>query len=538
MLLGGYFFLLLLSVLYSSNQDQAIKRVVQSLPIFVVPFLLFFGNLAITKKEKIKLLQLFVGVNLVYTAVVLWVFFSHTEQLYYQQLSSYLFDFDKFQFDVNAHANRKWLFMHKPYFSMGFVVSALTGLYLFLTQQSMRMLYLFVFVYFSCWVLYTFSFPNVLALIACALILLKYLLPKKRFVVTATLTVLVVCSIVLVKLKDRDVRRGVNFLRTAVTEQQFELSDARKEIYKTYLNIFNRSGVFELLLGWGVGDVQDQLNAEYDRRLVKNRTNNLFYYSEEFDNDYWFKHNLKVSANQQTSPDGLTKADKLYSVNDSLSKSYNISRKAIPQTSDKTTLSVYAKAGASEHLLLRLGAFQEHAIFDLKQGVVMANKGVEKAGILPAKDGWFRCFVSNPTNAESLAIMGLTNQQGAYVFKNQNREKSLYLWGSQLEVGNLTAYQKNKNELLQVTIDKELNSHNNYLYFLLAGGIVGLLGFMVSLGYLFWTSVRPLDVFRLVFCIVLALNLLTENILNRHWGLMFFAFLVLVLFAKSPQKSN
>ena len=168
----------------------------------------------------------------------------------------------------------------------------------------------------------------------------------------------------------------------------------------------------------------------------------------------------------------------------------------------------------------------------------MANKGVEKAGILPAKDGWFRCFVSNPTNAESLAIMGLTNQQGAYVFKNQNREKSLYLWGSQLEVGNLTAYQKNKNELLQVTIDKELNSHNNYLYFLLAGGIVGLLGFMVSLGYLFWTSVRALDVFRLVFCIVLALNLLTENILNRHWGLMFFAFLVLVLFAKSPQKSN
>ncbi|NNL83039.1 MAG: hypothetical protein HKP28_06600, partial [Winogradskyella sp.] len=95
------------------------------------------------------------------------------------------------------------------------------------------------------------------------------------------------------------------------------------------------------------------------------------------------------------------------------------------------------------------------------------------------------------------------------------------------------AYVKNDSALLKYVTDRELNTHNNYLYFLMAGGLIGLFSFLVALGSLIRYSFNRKDILQMTFCLILLLNLITENILSRHFGLIFTSFSLLVLFTKS-----
>ena len=113
--------------------------------------------------------------------------------------------------------------------------------------------------------------------------------------------------------------------------------------------------------------------------------------------------------------------------------------------------------------------------------------------------------------------------------------KVFFFWGVQLEKGQLTPYVRNYNEQLQLALNEKLNTHNNYLYFLLSIGVIGLLFFLVFIIYLIKISVMPLDIHKLSFCIIVLLNFLTENILSRHWGLMFFSFMLVLLFNKKEK---
>ena len=105
-------------------------------------------------------------------------------------------------------------------------------------------------------------------------------------------------------------RRGLNFIKLISNDgESSKLNDAREEIYSTYTSILRKSSFSEMLFGYGVGDVQDILNQEYEVRFQSNKAKNLKYFTEEFNNPYWYKHNLQVNPNSTLTPDQKLDAD-------------------------------------------------------------------------------------------------------------------------------------------------------------------------------------------------------------------------------------
>ena len=181
-----------------------------------------------------------------------------------------------------------------------------------------------------------------------------------------------------------------------------------------------------------------------------------------------------------------------------------------------------------------MGTINQRATFDLSDGKLFKKEDVFKADIIALKNNWYRCFIVVDEYKSGLVLFGLSDDKGAYVYKTPNTQ-SMCFWGLQLEKGNLTTYLDNENGQLQIAINEELNTHNNYIYLFLAAGFLGLLSFLFFIAYLFKISLFPLDIFKVSFCILVGLNFLTENILSRHWGLMFFSFMLVLLFNKEEK---
>ncbi|MEP5338905.1 MAG: hypothetical protein ABJL44_18515 [Algibacter sp.] len=537
-LLSAYFLLLIISIAYSLNKEEAVNRIIQLSPLVIVPFILSFVQDKISVKTKAIVLYIFILANLIYTLVIFIVFLFTLDNWDYT-LSHFLFDYDKFQFILNKSIKNDELFVHKAYFSMGFVFSAIFCLNKFFNTFPsygvlFKILYLSVFIYFSTWVFYAFSFPNVIALLLSVLFLLYYKLSKKFFLYSIVLFSTVSCLFIIIKSNDIDVQRGINFVKSAINNQEYEVNDVRIEIYKSYSSIAKNSSLADKIFGFGVGDVQDKLSDEYQDRLNYSKSINSLYFTEEFDNMFWFKNNIEVVSNKMTSPDETLKAELVYVREDHAEKSHNLSSNIKIYKEGLYTFSVFAKTENSRSLVLRLGEINQRVVFNLENGTIIKKINTMHAGIKKLNDDWYRCYISVNLSKDCLALIGLSNKTGDYVFENW-QQKGLYLWGAQLEQGQLTNYVKNNKELLQDALDRKLNTHNNYLFFLLAIGITGLIAFLATIIFLFSKSIKTFDILKLTFCIITTINFLTENILSRHWGLMFFSFMLIVLFSNQEK---
>lgn len=536
-LLSSYFIVLILSLFYSSNKEESFRTIIQLSPLLIIPFIISFVGFPFNNTLKKNALGVFVFANVMYSILIIYLFISSID-IGKINFIDYLRDYDKFQFKINESLTQKYFLVHKAYFSMGFVMSAVYCVYSYFSSNARytlkSILNLLVFAYLSFWIFYVFSFPNVLAFLICLVILLYTKLDKKVFFPFLTLVVIVSSLIISLKSKEVDVERGLNFIKSAVTDGKYEINDSRQEIYKSYKSILKNSSFTELLIGFGVGDVQDKLNGDYVKRLNAKNTKNLLFFSEEFNNSYWFKNNVEVLSNQITAPDSTLIADVLYIPKSKNIRSHNISTKTIFKEKGVYTFSVYAKKRESSHLILRLGDIHQRAVFDLNEGVVNQEFNLFNSGIYQVNKDWFRCFITVNLTNDGLVLVGLSNNLAAYNFANAN-DMSISLWGAQFEKGPLTDYQKRGKELLKYALDKQLNTHNNYLYFLMSIGIIGLILFLISIGYLFYVSLTKFDIIKLSFCIILSINFLTENILSRHWGLMFFGFMLIVLFANQKK---
>lgn len=72
------------------------------------------------------------------------------------------------------------------------------------------------------------------------------------------------------------------------------------------------------------------------------------------------------------------------------------------------------------------------------------------------------------------------------------------------------------------------NSHNQYLDFLIGGGLIGIGLFMAGLIVLFVQSIREPNLPLLAFLFIFSFNALFENLLSRHEGILFFSMFITI----------
>ena len=96
-----------------------------------------------------------------------------------------------------------------------------------------------------------------------------------------------------------------------------------------------------------------------------------------------------------------------------------------------------------------------------------------------------------------------------------------YGWGDVKTILNNCYNEKNKNLL-----NKNYNSHNQFLSILLSSGLIGFLAFTYYLFYLFKTSNNKESQVLFFLVLFFSLNMLTENILEREDGVIVISFLI------------
>jgi hypothetical protein len=338
------------------------------------------------------------------------------------------------------------------------------------------------------------------------------------------------------KFGDKDVKRGLNFFKTSLSKSVQELSDLRFEVYSSVFGVFKNGSTFEKILGYGVGDVQKVLSQDYQSMydLLKNK--NLLHFTESFDHQFWFKNNITIKPNEGGSQ-VVSNADLLYSdINDEPS-SKNISIKVPSFIEGPVTLSVFGKKSTSNFLVLRNGNMSQRAVFDLENGVILKQHNVLDSKIERHKQNWFRCAITTIPDQNGLVLFGLSNENAEYVYHSE-LSQGIFLYGAQLEKGKMSSYIKSENDNYNLLIKQDLNTHNNYFFFLLSIGVLGLLFFIVSLFELFVHSIEAFNFEKLLFLGIIAVNCLTENIFERQWGLMFFVLGILLFYMPSNNKQQ
>ena len=94
---------------------------------------------------------------------------------------------------------------------------------------------------------------------------------------------------------------------------------------------------------------------------------------------------------------------------------------------------------------------------------------------------------------------------------------------------NLCYKEKIKSNVYQIF---KYNSHNQYVQLFLSAGIIGFLFFIYNLYYVFKRSIKNRYVLYIVFNVLVLTCFLTENILSRHDGVLFYSYFNTLLFFK------
>jgi len=173
---------------------------------------------------------------------------------------------------------------------------------------------------------------------------------------------------------------------------------------------------------------------------------NLYEYSEQFDNAYWTKAAVTISANATTSPNGTLTAEK--AIGTAATTAHDVTRNLTrPSGSYTTTMSIYAKKSEDKYILLQLadGGGGIGITFDVDLGTVSAAAATYGAGwsavsnsITSVGNGWFRItFTATTTNAStslntSYRVGNIPNLFGG---STGNGVNGVFVWGAQIVEG-------------------------------------------------------------------------------------------------------
>jgi hypothetical protein len=173
----------------------------------------------------------------------------------------------------------------------------------------------------------------------------------------------------------------------------------------------------------------------YDGKTVAKAEENLFLYSQEFDNAAWSTSNATVTSNSTTAPDGTTTADTITSTS---STNPYISQAATYQSS-AYVFSVFVKYIDVQWFRVRRPFNEDVSVwFDVQNGVVGTQASGLTGSIVDFGNGWYRCVITGTATAGSSSINLIPASADASVAEVIG---SLYVWGAQLEQrDSVTAY--------------------------------------------------------------------------------------------------
>jgi len=164
---------------------------------------------------------------------------------------------------------------------------------------------------------------------------------------------------------------------------------------------------------------------------------NLFTYSEQFDNASWLRNNYNVTANAIQAPDGTLTADKLIAINAS---TFHDLYKSPSLGFAPYTLSIFAKAAEQSFIQLRIddGVLSRVAMFNLLTGSVTSSSNVAVSTITSYPNGWYRCSIAARTSIVNAVFNGFPTSSN--VNYSGDGVSGIYIWGAQLEGGTITDY--------------------------------------------------------------------------------------------------
>ena len=163
--------------------------------------------------------------------------------------------------------------------------------------------------------------------------------------------------------------------------------------------------------------------------LLEKQSTNLITYSESFDNAYWTKSGVAIIANDTSSPDGTTNADKIYPTSSGNYK--HIRANSLNPSSGLYTFSIYAKKSELDHLvLIDYDGGGVGVDFDLTNGVATdnASSAFDSVEMIDFGNGWYRCIAT----ATNMYFYWIVSDSGG-LSVTASGTNGLYIWGAMAE---------------------------------------------------------------------------------------------------------
>lgn len=190
--------------------------------------------------------------------------------------------------------------------------------------------------------------------------------------------------------------------------------------------------VYSVIPESGAGDLSFTRASDGTRinsaGLVENMPYNLLQYSEQFENGYWGKARISITANTIAAPNGTMTADSM--VEDTTTNSHPIFRSITTTNATVYTVSIFAKQGSRQYLRINATNGGSPIYYDLLNKTVGAGGSIVDFG-----GGWCRLiytYTTNSTSGEIYIEPSITNTTTTYL---GNGSTSTYIWGAQLVAG-------------------------------------------------------------------------------------------------------
>jgi hypothetical protein len=186
----------------------------------------------------------------------------------------------------------------------------------------------------------------------------------------------------------------------------------------------------------------DYLDSEDGVFLLEKAATNLVTYSEDFTQSNWIKTDVTVSSNQTISPDGTLNADLIIANSTTATHKLQTNESGLNQLNP---VSVYVKSAGYNNIQIASWANPANYInFNIANGTVTKLGSVAPTiyGIESVGNGWYRVWANvQGSGSGSVGIHMISSDDSVWNESfTGDGVSGLYLWGGQIESGNLSSY--------------------------------------------------------------------------------------------------